>query len=84
MVLIAALIIGSVVGFMLMNVVSHVQEAVEPMLSTSNWINGEAYMAYYYATNLVTNIWTYIIAIVFIVMLYWLYIYNQRRSAGYY
>lgn len=84
MVLIAALIVGSIVAFLLMNVVSHVQDAFEPTLTTSHWISSEAYMAYYYATMLVTNIWTYIIAIIFIILAYWLYIYNQRRSAGYY
>lgn len=83
MVLIAALIIGCVVAFLLMTVISHVQETFGPALSASHWVSADLYMAYYYAATFITNFWQYIIAFVIIVMAYWLYIYNQRRSAGY-
>jgi len=71
-------------AFIFMTMIEQVQAAFEPALTTSHWISGDAYMAYYYAATFVTNFWQYILAFIIFIVAYWLYIYNQRRGAGYY
>ena len=83
MVIIVALIVGAFFSFMFMNLISAVQTAYEPILPASQFISGDAYMAYYYAATFITGLWKYILAIVIIILAYWVYIYTQRKGAGY-
>lgn len=81
--MIAGLIIGGVFAFIFMTAMSSVQTAFEPSLTASQFQSGSLYMAYYYANLFITNIWTYIIAFIVLILGYWIYIYNQRKSAGF-
>lgn len=66
-----------------MNVVSKLQDAMNPLLTSDQWATAAHYDAFYYATLFVTNLWTYIIGFVIFILLYWAYIYSQRQGAGY-
>jgi len=83
MVLIISLIASVFFAFMFMTVIEKVQDALNPSLTDTNWVSEDHYTAFYYAATLVTNIWTYIIAFALFVLIYWAYIYSQRRGAGY-
>ena len=77
------LVAGAFFAFLMLNIVGGVQEVVNPNLSESEWLTEDHFTAFYYATAFVTNLWTYIFAFIIFVIIYWAYIYSQRRSAGY-
>ncbi len=83
MVLIAIIVVGVLFAFLFMTVIAQFQTATEHSLAASQWASGDWYMAYYYATTFVTSLWQYIIVIILLIAAYWIYIYSQRRSAGY-
>jgi hypothetical protein len=63
-------------------VVQEVQETGNDMLDPSVWVTPEHYNTFYLASLFLTNIWTYIIGIVFFGLFYWAVIYTQRKNAG--
>lgn len=83
MVLIIALIAGIFFAFFYMNVIEKVQDTINPLIAEDQWAAATHYSLLYYATLFVTNLWTYIVAIIVFILAYWAYIYSQRRGAGY-
>lgn len=82
-VLIMALAASLFFGFLLMNVVEKIQDAVNPLLDSEEWASDTHYDMFYYASLFVTNIWTYIMAFIVLIIAYWGYTYSQRKAAGY-
>jgi hypothetical protein len=66
-----------------MNVVSKIQEAMNPLLTSDHWATTEHFNAFYYASLFLTNMWTYIIVFILFILGFWAYIYEQRKGAGY-
>jgi hypothetical protein len=67
-------------AFIFSQAVESVQAAMNPYLGNSSWATPEHYNAFYLAATLVTNVWTYIIPLVFIGLAYWAWIYTQRNN----
>jgi uncharacterized BrkB/YihY/UPF0761 family membrane protein len=83
MVLVAVIAVGCVFGFLFMTAIGSIQDALNPMIEEGLSVSEEHLNTFSLAATLVTNLWTYIIAFIFIVAAYWAYIYSQRRSAGF-
>ena len=83
LVIFAVLLVGVGLAFMFQQTMDVLQENVNPMLSEDHWLTSNHYSQFLFATTFVTNIWTYIIAFIIFVLLYWVYIYAQRRSSGF-
>lgn len=79
-----ALAAGIFFAFLFMNVIEKMQDAMNPLLAQDQWATVTHYDTFYYAAQFVTNIWTYIIALIVFIVGYWGWVYSQRRSAGYY
>lgn len=58
------------------------QESVNPMLDSDAWLTPEHYSTFHAAASVLTNMWTYIIAIIVFGLLYWGIIYTQRKNVG--
>lgn len=67
-------------AFILSTMVGSVQSAMNPSLGSSSWVDLEHFNVFYLAATLVTNIWTYIVALIVFGLMYWAYIYVQRRN----
>lgn len=83
MVLIISIIVGVFFWFLFANVIESVQDTINPTLADSNWMTTDHYNAFVYAANFVTYLWTFMVALIIFILAYWVYIYSQRRSAGY-
>lgn len=83
MVLIAGLIVGVIFSFLFASAFQKIQEAFNPLLEESVWASEGHYTAFGYAATLVTNVWVYMIGFIIFILAYWVYIYNQRKGAGY-
>lgn len=78
--LIGSLLVCIVLAFILSTMIGSVQEAMNPSLTSGSWVDLEHFNMFYLAATLVTNVWTYIVALVIFGLMYWAYIYVQRRS----
>lgn len=76
--------LAAVIVFALLfqTVVQNVQESANPELGADNWLTPEHYTTFHAATTLLTNLWTYIVAIAIFGLLYWAVIYTQRKNVG--
>ena len=83
LVLIVSLFACVFIYFIYATAIQAVQEAINPLLAESEWLSGEHYTSFFYASTFVNALWTFFIALFIFGLLYWTYIYNQRRSAGY-
>jgi uncharacterized BrkB/YihY/UPF0761 family membrane protein len=82
LVLAICLAAGIFFGFLMMNVVEKVQDAINPLIDYDQWATDAHYDTFYLAASFVTNVWTYIIALIVFVLAYWGYTYSQRRTYG--
>lgn len=81
--IILALAAGIFFAFLFMNLIEKIQDAMNPLLTQSQWATAAHYDAFYYAALFINNLWMGIVAFVIFIIAYWAYIYQQRRSAGY-
>lgn len=79
----AVIVAGAFFWFLYANVIQSVQENVNPQLGESEWATETHYAFFALANNFLTSFWTYLFALVVSVVAFWVYIYNQRRGAGY-
>ena len=61
-------------------VMGNVQESFNPQLESSTWVTEDHYNVFYLASTTLTNIWTYIYAFIFFGLVYFAYLYTQRRG----
>ena len=83
LVIIIALIAGIFFVFLFTNAIQAVQETLQSYLSVSNWGTTGIYAIFAEANNFVTNIWTYLAAFIIFIIGFWVYVYSQRKGAGY-
>jgi len=61
--------------------VSQIQSAVATAMS--GYSGDATYASYELADTFMMNFWTYLLVIAFVGLLYWAWIYSQRKSAQY-
>jgi len=81
-VLFIALAACIVFALLFQTIVQNVQTSVNPELAADNWLTPEHYSTFHAAATVLTNLWTYIIAIAIFGLLYWAVIYTQRKNVG--
>ncbi len=59
-----------------------VQEGTNPLLGVSTWVTPEHFNVFYMAATVVTNFWTYVFGIIILGLMYWAWIYTQRKGVG--
>jgi TRAP-type C4-dicarboxylate transport system permease small subunit len=63
-------------------VIQYAQEAFNPYLTTTSWVDEEHFNIFYLAATLLTNLWTYVFVFIFFGLVYYAYLYTQRRGVG--
>lgn len=61
-------------------VIQYVQEAFNPKLTSTTWVDTEHYNVFYLAAAFLTNVWTYIFVFIFFGLVIYAYRYSQRRG----
>jgi hypothetical protein len=79
-VLILALFVCIFFGFIMADMISNVQQGLNPLLAADTWVTADHFQMFFSASTLVTSFWTYIVAIIVIGLSYWAWIYVQRRN----
>lgn len=77
------MVTGIFFAFLFQNLISKIQDTLNPQLAQDQWASVGHYDAFYYAATFITNFWMYIAAFVVFIGAYWAYVYSQRRGAGY-
>lgn len=83
MVLIMAIIVGAVFAFLFMDAIGGVQASLNLAVAEALDASPDYFTTFSLAATFVTNLWTYMVAVIFIILAYWAYIYSQRKGAGY-
>lgn len=83
MVLIAIVVVGVFFWFVFANAIQGTQEAINPNLSEDKWASATHYLYFAFANNFLTYLWTFLVGVVVAVAAYWVWIYTQRKEAGY-
>lgn len=81
-VLIVGLIALIVFSFLFGSVIENVQRSFNNYLGVDKWVTSDHFNMFYLAASFVTNIWTYIYAFAFFGMLFFAYLYSQRRGVA--
>lgn len=66
-----------------MTAIGDIQDALNPIIEETLSVSEEHFNVFALAATFITNLWTYIILGIFLILAYWAYTYSQRRSAGY-
>lgn len=82
LVLILAIVVLLFFSFYFGSMVQNVQESFNPQLGADTWATPEHFNTFYLATTLMTNVWTYIFAFIFFSLMYFAYLYTQRRGVA--
>ena len=81
LILIVGIVALAFFSFYFSSIVENVQHAFNPYLGSGSWVTNEHYNVFYVATGFLTNVWTYIYGFIFFGLIYFSYLYTQRRSA---
>jgi hypothetical protein len=79
-VLILALFTCIFFAFIMSSMISNIQGSFNPLLGADTWVTAGHFNTFYLAASLVTNFWTYVIAIIVLGLGYWAWIYTQRNN----
>lgn len=79
-VFIVGLVLVIMFGFLFSTVIQSTQEVFNEKLTADTWIDADHFNAFYLASTLITNIWTYIAIFAFFGLVYFAYLYSQRRG----
>jgi hypothetical protein len=82
LVTVLALFAGGFFIFVMATGIQGIQEAFNPSLEESSWMDAGHFSAFNLAANFVTNIWLLFPAILLFGVAYWTYVYAQRQSSG--
>ncbi|MHA2219478.1 MAG: hypothetical protein ACXACY_26510 [Candidatus Hodarchaeales archaeon] len=82
-VIIVSLISLAFVWFALASVVQRVQEGLNPSLNASAFADTDVYNAFVSASSFITYIWMFFLGLILFGLLYWAYIYSQRKGERY-
>ena len=81
-VLILAIVVLLFFSFYFGSMVQNIQESFNPQLGEENWATEDHFNTFYLAATLITNIWTYIFAFIFFGLVYFSYLYTQRKGVA--
>jgi hypothetical protein len=66
--------------FIMGTAVQGIQEAINPMLNASEWYSVSHFNSFALAATFVTNLWMLFPAFLIFGLLYWGWVYSQKRS----
>lgn len=61
-------------------VIQYTQTGMNAYLVESSWVDADHYNVFYLAATFLTNLWTYVFVFIFFGLVYFAYLYSQRRG----
>ena len=82
-VLLLALVAGAFMWYVMARCVQAVQEGVNEDLASDKWVDNGTWTAFSLANTFVNNFWTFFLVLLVLGLLYYAYIFAQRKGSVY-